>query len=117
VRNLAFVGRRGEPSLEGLGRIVGIVRIVKVQPHEKRPRRSAVQPSQRLVDHLVSPTLNAFVPVFSLTAPVKSGIVNVEAAVKTGGSMALGIEDVGANEGGGTIAAAVENVGQIGQVF
>src|ERR1700678_1784692 len=91
VCDLAVIGRSGILGLVGFGRIVGMMRIVKMHPHEERPCRRLpflalifilVQPCQSVRDHVMRPALSGLVPITSRTPIRKAGVISVESAAE-----------------------------------
>src|SRR5882724_10740615 len=65
VSNFPIVGLRLIPRSIGLGRGVGIMRIVKMNPKEKRAARLLIQPGECATQYLFPASLEAMVVVFS----------------------------------------------------
>ena len=102
IGNLAIVGRVCIPGFERLRRIVGIVRIVEMEPEKEGARATLFEPSLGSSHNLVSPAFDALVPVLSRTA-VEAGIVEIEATIETRRGSLNRIKDYGRHERGSAI--------------
>ena len=112
VRDLAVVGRLREPGAERLRRVVGIVRVVEVDPQEERSRRPFRQPGQRAGHDLAAASLHRRVAVFLTALDLEARVVRVEPAVEAGGEAAARVQDQRAYEGGGAVALRTQQVGE-----
>jgi hypothetical protein len=111
--HLAVVGALGVPGGVGLGRLVGVVGIVEVQPEEEPPRRPQrrlrlLEPGHGLGRRAVAPLLDGVQELSFPAAPCELVGVDVEAAVQAG----RGIEHGRGDEGGGGEAGALQDLGE-----
>jgi hypothetical protein len=106
-RHLALVGVVTVAGGEGLGRLVGEVGLVDVDPAERGCGALAVEPTARGGDRLrARPLLHE---AGGVGAPIAEAVVvGVEAAVQA----EAGVERKGAHEGAGAEAAGLEQCGQ-----
>src|SRR5450432_4001737 len=84
VSDLPVVRGRPVSRLVWLWRRIGIVRIVKMNPKKKGPGWMFVEPGHGTTQDLFPAPLQAVIVVFPRVSPVKSGVVMIETAVKTG---------------------------------
>src|SRR5215471_3695373 len=87
------------------------MRIVKMNPEKEWRGVILVQPGHGAVQHVVPATLQAVIVVLARTAAMKSGVVDVEAALKAR-SQLCGIQNQCTYEGCGGVSVLVKNVGQ-----
>ena len=101
--------RRRKARTIGLGRHVRAVRIVEMHPREKRLVAFAGQPGQRVVDDLAARTLRRVEPGGHFKTRQIEVVVVVVESLRDAPPV---VEDVGADESAGAIAACLQHFGQ-----
>src|SRR5580700_3571599 len=105
-------------------RLVGVVRIEEMHPHEVRPGAVLVEPGFGVLDDLHAAALDAIPALFILSVSVfcvvclASGggiglgeiVVEIEAAIEAGGER-VAVENHGSDEGGGLVAMLLQQLG------
>ncbi len=107
-RHLAVVGTPCVAGGVGLGRLVGIVRLVEVKPEEDSLARLAVEPRDGLRDRGLAPLLDGVQELRVAARALEAIGVDVEAAVEAG----LRVEHDRRDEGAGREPACAEQLGQ-----
>ena len=91
--NLAIIRRRGEPPLQ-LGRgIVRFVRIVQMNPQEKRRAIPPAKPRERARDDLAAAPFHGPVSILARTPDPKSSVVDLECPIESGSGAFARIEN------------------------
>src|ERR1035438_6309562 len=109
-------GRR-IPGLVGFRWIVGIMRVVEMNPNEKWAFRMLGQPGQRMPHNFCPATLCSAVTVFAGTFAVKPGIVSIKAPVKTRSVGGMRFEDNCAYKRRRLISVRTKNFRSVRQVL
>jgi hypothetical protein len=107
IRDFAEIGILSVLALERLGRGVGRVGVVEVDPGEEFAVLLFVDPAQGLVDDFVRRPLDLAERDLLETAQVELVEIRVEALVQP----PLGVEDVGGDEGRRVVALGLEGLG------
>src|SRR6516164_4413976 len=106
--DLAIIGLAAIPAGIRLRRRIGKMRIVEVDPKQKRPMRIALQPAQRLFHHHVAAALHQVQVGLVKAVEVKV----VEIGIKTFVEAEAGVQNSGANKGCSRVTVIMQDLGQ-----
>src|ERR1700733_10728450 len=102
-------------ALKGLGGVVWIVRVVKVQPDEKRAFPMMAEPTHGTVRHVLRAPLNGLITVQPGPALTKVPVVEIKSAIEA--RCKLQTQNFRSDEGCGLIPVLVQQIRQIWQIF
>ena len=116
VGDFSVVGLRREALLVGRRRVIGIVRVVQMDPEEKWSIGNLAEPSQGVLDHNLGAPLHRLVAISAAAAQVKAGVVQVKAAIESRRSAVQRIENQRSHKRSGMVSALMQQVRQIRQI-
>lgn len=116
VGDFSVVELGSEALLVGRRRVVGIVRVVKMDPEEEWSIGNLAEPSQGVLDHDFGAPLHRFVAVSAVAAQVKARVIDVEAPVKSGSRAIQRIENQRSHKRAGVVSTLMQQVRQIRQL-
>src|SRR5712672_223533 len=111
VGDTSVVRGAGKPTAEGFGWIVRVVRIPQVKPQKKRTALLLGKPFEHVSEGHFAAALHGGLAALSGLLPVKAGVVDIKAALESGGEPVFRVKDDAANEGPGMVALIVEYLG------
>jgi hypothetical protein len=93
------------------GWVIGIVRVIEMNPEEEGTLVILTQPSQGAIyDHYRSP-FDGLVAVHTMRAQVKTGIINIKPAVEARSGTIARVEYQGTDKCRGVVSPPVKNGG------
>src|SRR6185437_6196661 len=78
VGDFSVIGKGGIALRVRRRWIVGIMRVVKMDPQEKRPLRCVSQPAQGMTNNHIGPALHGFIAVLVGPAQAVPGVIKIE---------------------------------------
>src|ERR1041384_3132922 len=99
-------------AAERFGWIVGVVRIPQVEPQEKGATLLLVEPFERVSQGHFAAALHRSLAALAGLLPVKACVVDIEAALESGGKPIFRIEDDATDKCPCVIALGVQNLGK-----
>ena len=113
VRDLAVVRLRRIALFEWRRRVVGVVRIVEVNPEKERRVFELTEPAERMVDDHAGAPFDGLVAIRTMAAKVEARVIDVKPAIEAGSGAVERVEDQRGHEGSGVVALLVEQVRQV----
>src|SRR5215471_18424188 len=86
-----------------------------MHPEKERPSTARREPLRCPRRHLVAPTLDRVITVFTWKSQPESGVVGVEPTFESGSCSIARVENQRPHEGGGPVTLLSEQIGQIGR--
>ena len=100
-----------KPAAERFGWIVGIVRVPQVKPQKKRTALLLAEPFEYVSQGHLAASLHGSLAALPGLLPVKACVVDIEAALESGGKPVFWVEDDAADEGPRVVALGMESIG------
>src|SRR5207247_3717082 len=106
-----------KPAAERFGWIVGIVRVPQVKPQKKRTALLLAEPFEYVSQGHLAASLHGSLAALPGLLPVKACVVDIEAALESGGKPVFWVEDDAADEGPRVVALGMESSGEKGDAW
>jgi hypothetical protein len=115
VGDFSVVGLRRKTFLIGRRRVIGIMRVVQMNPEKEGFVRNLAEPSQGMLHHNLGSPLHRLVAIRAVAAQVKTRVIDVEAAIKSRGGSVQRIKHQRRHKRSRLVSPLMQDVRQVRQ--